>query len=194
MAFLDRVETPFQEFSVEHINFFSLASLDNVLGSEGFERVAARHLELAIGTDGAGPAVEAVYRASAAPRPRIEDEAGPDAVRRYVRDCERVEARLTGPLEGLIASATPIYVWGTGTHTLHLLEASVLGDCNIVAFIDSNPHYIGSRLLNRPVLNPSELDSVDAPILVSSAASQNGIASAARARYGHDVPLIFLHR
>jgi SAM-dependent methyltransferase len=192
-AFVDRVETPFQEFSVEHINFFTLASLDNVLGCEGFERVAARHLELAMGTEGAGPAVEAVYRAAPA-RQWVRDEAGAHAVRQYVAACERAEAALTGPLAELDASSAPIYVWGTGTHTLHLLETSILRDCNIVGFIDSNAHYTGASLRGRTVFHPSELDRVDAPILVSSAASQNGIASAARARFGPDVQLIFLHR
>jgi hypothetical protein len=93
----------------------------------------------------------------------------------------------------LASSGERIYVWGTGTHTLHLLQTSRLGDCRIEAFLDSNPHYAGATLAGRPVIAPSELLAVDAPILVSSAVSQSGIADAARERFGQDVPLILLH-
>ncbi len=93
----------------------------------------------------------------------------------------------------LAASGERIYVWGTGTHTLHLLETSRLGDCRIEAFIDSNPHYAGATLAGRPVIAPATLEAADAPILVSSAVTQTGIADAARAQFGPDVPLILLY-
>jgi hypothetical protein len=80
---------------------------------------------------------------------------------------------------------------GTGT-TLHLLKVSRLGECAIKAFIDSNPHYGGATLAGRRVIAPSELDRADALILVSSAVSQASIATAARERFGPDVPLILL--
>ncbi len=40
---------------------------------------------------------------------------------------------------------------------------------------------------------PADLQAVDAPILVSSAVSQTAIASAARERFGPDVPLILMY-
>ncbi len=43
------------------------------------------------------------------------------------------------------------------------------------------------------MIAPSALQAIDAPILVSSAVSQTGIADAARARFGPDVPLILLY-
>jgi hypothetical protein len=79
------------------------------------------------------------------------------------------------------------------SRALHLLQTSRLGDCRIEAFLDSNPHYAGVTLAGRPVVAPSELQAVDAPILVSSAVSQSGIAAAARERFGQDVQLILLY-
>lgn len=192
-SFKDHVAAPFQEFSVEHINFFTRQSLANAMAAEGYTLVAERTVVLPLGTNGHGPALEAVYRWDGAAKPPQPDAAGADAVRAYIRECGRTEAPILERIARLAASGERIYVWGTGTHTLHLLQASRLGDCRIQAFLDSNPHYAGATLAGRPVIAPSDLQAVDAPILVASAVSQSGIAGAARQRFGPDVPLILLY-
>jgi SAM-dependent methyltransferase len=192
-SFKDHVDAPFQEFSVEHINYFTSRSLSNAMGAEGYSLVAERVVVLPLGTDGQGPALEAVYRWDGIVHPPQPDHEGMDDVRDYIRRCTRAEASLLERIARLASSGERIYVWGTGTHTLHLLQTSRLGDCRIEAFLDSNPHYAGATLAGRPVVAPSALQAVDAPILVSSAVSQSGIAAAARERFGQDVQLILLY-
>jgi SAM-dependent methyltransferase len=192
-SFKDHVDAPFQEFSVEHINYFTSRSLSNVMGAEGYSLVAERVVILPLGTNGHGPALEAVYRSDGIVRPPQPDPSGADDIREYIRRCGVVEASILERIARLASSAERIYVWGTGTHTLHLLQASRLGDCRIEAFLDSNPHYVGGVLAGRPVIAPSDLRVADAPILVSSAVSQLGIAAAARERFGPDVQLMLLY-
>jgi SAM-dependent methyltransferase len=192
-SFKAHVAAPFQEFSVEHINYFTSQSLANAVGAEGFTLVAERVIVLPLGTDGHGPALEAVYRWDGVKRPPNRDHAGADAVRDYIRRCQETEDRILERIDRLASTGERIYVWGTGTHTLHLLETSRLGDCRIEAFLDSNPHYAGSTLVGHRVIAPADLRFADAPILVSSAVSQSGIADAARQRFGPDVPLILLY-
>lgn len=192
-SFKNHVGAPFQEFSVEHINYFTRRSLANAMGAEGYSLVAERTVVLPLGTDGHGPALEAAYRWDGAVSPRQPDDSGADDVREYIHRSGVREASLLERIATLASSGERIYVWGTGTHTLHLLETSRLGDCQIEAFLDSNPHYAGATLAGRPVIAPSALQAVDAPILVCSAVSQSGIASAARERFGPDVPLILLY-
>jgi SAM-dependent methyltransferase len=192
-AFADHVGAPFQEFSVEHINFFTARSLANVMGAEGYAVVAERSIVLPFGTDSLGPALEAIYRYDGVVRPLSPDVAGADAIRGYIRGCQLIEDGIAEKIRNLATAGDPIYVWGTGTHTLHLLETTRLGDCRIEAFLDSNPHYAGATLAGRPVMAPSDLEVVGSPILVSSAVSQSGIARAARDRFGDDVPLILLY-
>jgi len=192
-SFKDHVDAPFQEFSVEHINYFTRRSLANAMGAEGYTRVAERIVVLPLGTDGHGPALEAVYSWDGAMRFPEQDDSGKDDVRDYVQRSGEQEASLLERIAGLASSGQRIYVWGTGTHTLHLLQTSRLGECRIEAFVDSNSHYAGTTLAGRPVLAPSDLHAADAPILVSSAVSQSGIAAAARERFGQDVPLILLY-
>ena len=192
-AFKHHVEAPFQEFSVEHINFFTGRSLANAMGAEGYSLVGERSVVLPLGTDGHGPALEGVYRWGGDPVSWQPDLSGATGVREYIGESEVREAELLERIATIAASGERVYVWGTGTHTLHLLETSRLNDCRIAAFLDSNPHYSGTTLAGRPVLAPSDLRVADAPILVSSAVSQSGIAAAARERFGADVSLILLY-
>ena len=178
---------------MEHVNYFTGRSLANAMAAEGYSLVAERNVVLPLGSDGYGPALEAVYRWDGIAQPLQADPSGADDMREYIRRCERTEAAILERIARLASSGERIYVWGTGTHTLHLLKTSRLGECRIEAFIDSNPHYAGATLAGRPVVAPSDLQAVDAPILVSSVVSQSGIAAAARERYGPDVQLILLH-
>lgn len=192
-AFRDGADAPYQEFSVEHINFFTSGSLANLMAVEGYVRVAERTPMLAFGSNGFGPALEAIYRWVGAPQPIQYDTAGAEAIREYVELSRERQAGVIDRIGELAASGERIYVWGTGTHTLNLLETSRLGECRIEAFLDSNPHYAGATLVGRPVIAPSDLAVADAPILVSSSVSQTAIAEAARQRFGADVPLILLY-
>jgi SAM-dependent methyltransferase len=192
-SFRDHVKAPFQEFSVEHINFFTRRSLANAMGVEGYSLVAERVIVLPLATDGQGPALDAIYRWDGVARSPQPDADGAEAMREYIRGCLDTESRVVDLIDVLASKGERLFVWGTGTHTLHLLQTSRLGECRIDAFIDSNPHYAGATLAGRPVLAPSDLGSVDAPILVSSAFSQSGIAAAARRQFGEDVQLILLY-
>jgi SAM-dependent methyltransferase len=182
-SFRHHAAAPFQEFSVEHVNFFTSGSLGNLMASEGYSLVAERSVVQPLGTDHNGPVLEAIFRRGSSSRPPQRDRSGADAIRDYVAASEAAERLVIDRIAGLASACSPIYVWGTGTHTLHLLEVSRLGDCRIEAFIDSNPHYAGGTLAGRRVLPPTSIDAVDAPILVS----------AARARFGSAVPLILLY-
>ncbi len=192
-AFRDGADAPYQEFSVEHINFLTSESLANLMSAEGYTLVAERTPMLAFGSDGAGPALEAVYRWDGVVRPTRRDDTGATAIREYLELSAKRQAGAIDRIAQLAQTQQPIYVWGAGTHTLHLLERSRLGECRIEAFLDSNPHYAGATLIGRPVLAPASVPTVAAPILVSSSVSQAGIAAAARERFGADVPLILLY-
>jgi SAM-dependent methyltransferase len=187
------VSAPFQEFSVEHINFFTSASLKNLLASVGLRVTAERAIDVMRSSDSNGPAIEVMARRSARLLDHPVDRQGVEAVREYVVRSTQKEAGVLKKIAELAEDQRQIYVWGTGTNALHLLASSRLSECNIVAFIDSNPHYAGRQLAGRPVLVPRDLTNVEAPILVASAVSQTAIASAARELFGSGVPLILMY-
>ena len=191
--FDDDVDAPYQQFSVEHINYFTAASLRNLLASFGLEVAAQRAIVVKLSDIAEGPALEVLCRRAARQVAVDRDLEGVAALRRYIARSAEKEATVLVRISELAEAQSPIYVWGTGTHTLHLLATSRLAECNIVGFIDSNPHYSGRQLAGRTVLDPRAVGKPGGPILVASAVSQTAIAASARRLFGPDVPLILLY-
>jgi len=191
--FVDHVDAPYQQFSVEHINYFTAASLRNLLASVGLEVVLEQATVVEQSDDANGPALEALCRRGDRPSEVPFDSSGVDDLRRYVARSAEKEGSVLTRISELAEDQSPIYVWGTGTNALHLLAASRLAECNIVGFLDSNPHYAGKELAGRLVMAPRDVNRLEATILVASAVSQTSIATAARERFGQDVPLILLY-
>lgn len=191
--FSDHLDAPYQEFSVEHINYFTAASLRNLLASVGLEVVVEQAGVVTQSEDAGGPSIEVLCRRSSLPAGFQIDSVGVDSLRGYIERSAEKEAGVLAMIAELADVQSPIYVWGTGTNALHLLASSRLAECNIVAFLDSNPHYSGKKLAGRLVMAPREVGTPEAPILVASAVSQTAIATAARGLFGPDVPLILMY-
>jgi len=192
--FQNCISAPYQEFSVEHVNYFTDSSLRNLMAAADLAPVAKRTFTWAQSADAEAPILDVMFlRAQGEAGAVTADTQGPKALVEYARRSAEKEAAVARRIRALAAARQPLYVWGVGTHTLHLLTCSALAECNIVAFIDGNPHYTGSTLAGHPVLAPRELPAVDIPILISSAVSQSEIAAAARALYGAGVDLILLY-
>jgi SAM-dependent methyltransferase len=192
-AFCDDVDAPYQQFSVEHVNYFTAASLKNLLAPVGLEVVVERAIVVKLSDVAEGPALEVLCRRTDRHLAVECDSEGVAALARYITRSAAKEAAILARIAELADTQHPIYVWGTGTHALHLLATSRLAECNIVAFLDSNPHYAGRELAGRTVMEPRTIEKVDAPILVASAVSQTAIATAARDLFGPDVPLILMY-
>lgn len=191
--FRDHVDAPYQQFSVEHINYFTPASLKNLVAFAGFEVEVERATIVEQANDADGPAVELLCHRTNRPSDLHSDSDGVGDLRGYIARSAEKELIVLTRINELAEDQSPIYVWGTGTHALHLLATSRLAECNIVGFLDSNPHYAGRRLAGRMVMAPRDVERVDSPILVASAASQTEIAETARRLFGHDVPLILMY-
>jgi SAM-dependent methyltransferase len=165
--FRDHVDAPYQEFSVEHINYFTAASLKNLLASVGLEFVVER-ATIVKTLDSDGPAIELLGRRTSDPPAFQLDLDGVDALRGYIARSAEKEAAVLERIAELATDQSPIYVWGTGTNALHLLASSRLAECNIVAFLDSNPHYVGQPLAGRTVMAPRDVEKLEGLMLVES--------------------------
>ncbi len=178
--FSEHTQAPFQEFSLEHITYFSPRSLDNLLGANGFTPVFSHQ-----GTPETRPGVfsfeiKALYRMTGKISSPVRDVVTGPSLTAYVEKCRSMERGLSPVLDGLAESRRPIVVWGVGTQTQHLLSSSRLRDANIVAFVDSNPNYQGRTLHGAPVLAPAALASHSEPILISSLQFEAEIAEQIR--------------
>jgi SAM-dependent methyltransferase len=181
-AFADWTNAPYQDFSTEHINFFTPGSLDNLMLVHGFTRVylAQNHREQSWKTVMSN--VSAAYRKEAhAPAGATTFEADTAAgLERYITLCRAEDKKLRSQIDALADSQRPIIVWGVGTHTTRLIATSRLADANVVAFVESNARYHGKTLHGRPILAPEALIGRPEAVLISSRVFQHEIAAQIR--------------
>jgi hypothetical protein len=184
-GFPDCFDGPFQQFSIEHVNFFSEVSLGNLLRRAGFAPVRLDCVEHPIHARGKLPAVRCVARKS----DKEQSAPGRDSLTRtalsqYLALSNRVDEQLRAKIESIVLSGEPIVVWGAGTHTLRLLKSSRLAEAKIVAFVDSNPHLQGKSLCGVEILAPSALVGRSEAVMVSSWGYQEEIAATIRDELG----------
>lgn len=195
VGFEECLHTPFQEFSVEHINFFSSSSLKNLLARYGFEPVEIMRLTRDYTAISRMSVLCGFFRFTG----RRNDEATLDeetvpALQRYIEKSLEEERLISKKIDDLAAAKTPLIVWGVGTYTLHLMQSTRFGKLNIIAFADSNKYYQDRTLIGKPILAPAALTSYPQPILISTVAFQAEIEEQIRQKLGLTNEIITLRK
>lgn len=167
-------DAPYQEFSVEHINFFSSTSLANLMRTRGF-RVQETGLTVRPLHEIACPGTYGVFENVGVEDAPIYDDETEIGLRRYIQGCQAEDVRIREVIRGVLGPGEKMLVWGTGTHTLRLLATGGLDPACIAAFVDSHANYQGQQLQGLPVLAPEEVWQRSEPILISSRSRQREI-------------------
>ena len=168
--FSEGANAPFQEFSVEHINFFSPVSLGNLMRAGGFVAKYCRQSIARVNCRTTAPVIHAVYqkRQSDQEPAYIVDVETESGLKDYMARSSQVDEQLHQVVDGLVTANNPVIVWGAGAHTLRLLANSRLPEAQIKAFVDSNPRYQGKHLIGIPIIPPIELKGRHEAIFISS--------------------------
>lgn len=176
--YINGEDAPFQEFSIEHINFFGPTSLTNLMNKNGFTLVDYKQNFFEVNRNTLTPAIQAVYKREQ-PIPVdnyfITDTETGNNLESYVNLCHQREKAIYKIINEIILSNKSIIIWGTGTQTLRLLATSRVSEANIVAFVDSNPKFHGKKLNGIKIISPESLKNMTESILISSRAYQNEI-------------------
>ena len=173
-------DAPFQEFSIEHITFFSPTSLRYLMEAGGFRTVTCDSVSLELHPGIPTPSVCGLFEPCEQRRTEFPyDSSTREGLLRYVQQCEAMDAELRNKIRQAV-DGRKVVVWGVGTHTRRLLANETLRPDCIAAFVDSDPKYQGQQLAGIPVIAPSELTSNSGPILISSYAFQNEISEGIR--------------
>ncbi len=194
LEFVRWPNAPFQDFSVEHINFFSPTSVANLFAVHGFEPVFVQqnHRHQAYRTTMSN--VSAAFRlADSGPRAITFDAQSRPALQQYIEKCTAEERRLHHRIDELVESRQQIVIWGVGTNTTRLLTTSRLPEANISAFVDSNAKYHGKTVAGRPIVAPVALRDRNEPILIVSRVFQTEISRQIRDTLGPDREIITLY-
>ncbi|WP_240523133.1 class I SAM-dependent methyltransferase [Pseudomonas mosselii] len=174
---------PFLEFALEHINFFTAASLDNVLNACGFEKVTviSQHNDFYD-----NHYLLALYRKTANPAKRVAvDEVAADSLCSYVALSRQVLRPVEELAEQLEASGEPLLIWGAGSLTSRLLCDTRLGSANIVGIVDRNRNLQGKSLLGVTISAPdSVIDQQGVTVFIASTTYAAEIRNTLVEQYG----------
>jgi SAM-dependent methyltransferase len=176
--YLNGEDAPFQEFSIEHINFFGPTSLTNLMSKNGFTLVDYKQNNFEVSNNTLTPVIQTIYKKShnfSISNFFITDKETKQNLESYVNLCNQKEKKIYKIINKIILSNEPIIIWSTGTQTLRLLASSRLKEAKIIAFVDSNPKFHGKTLNGITIVSPESLKNMTESILISSRIYQNDI-------------------
>ncbi len=168
-------DAPYQELSVEHINFFGPQSLTNLLSANGFELVFLKQGLVQTNYRTTTNVIFGLYKKSDLPMAIVPDQQTEKGLVAYLEKSRQAENRIRQIISKIASGKLRIVVWGAGAHALHLLSVTRLKEANIQAFVDLNPKYQGKELIGIPIIAPQDLDEDSGAILISSRIYQNEI-------------------
>lgn len=177
-AFTECDNAPFQQFSVEHVNFFSRDSLVRLMATEGLASRTVSNWMVEWREGMTDSVVSGIFFSGGSDMPR--DHATRSALCSYLATSKGRDAKIVEVIEGLVRTQEPVLVWGAGTLTRRLLAATSLGMANIVAFVDSSPHLHGADLVGRKILMPAQIAERTERILICSVAFKREIVHTIR--------------
>lgn len=164
--YLPEHQEAFQQFSIEHINFFTKRSLYNLMKSNGFFKLKLQ----------SKVSVIAILSSVWEEQEINQDVYGKKNLAVYIKNSKKLLLKLQNKIDRINKNYKEIYVWGAGLHTQRLLALTNLIKTNIHAFVDSDPNYYQANLINKSIISPNKLvKEVNLPILISSRGYQEDI-------------------
>ncbi len=161
-------------FSLEHLHYFSQASLTNMLAAAGFAPVEFRislKAELY-------PVIAAVATKATAPVAVPADAVAVAQSEAFIAKLLAHDDAIWHATSDRLAGVTgPVYVWGAGVHTAQLFDRTAISG-QVKGIIDRDSQKWGSRLGDHTIISPDDFFArrEDAPVVISSFAAETQIA------------------
>lgn len=168
--FLSPPAEAYGEFSLEHIQYFSIETLTELMANFGFSPQTLTLCELQGCTDSLFGLFSRHPQAVIAPAPAMD---GLDDYLNYS------ESTLEKGLQKIVDCGAPFAIFGAGSHTARLLpRLEQLGlTAKILAVVDNNPNLRGKKLGNFMIQPSNFLVTLPAcTVLISSFNAQGAIA------------------
>lgn len=141
-------------FNHEHINYFSLQALDNLLGDNGLKRVSnPMDSYYLLETENVTPelTIRVVYQFSKDSYKIVRDSWSVESVKRYFNQIEEENIKRIEVIKQVISQEKEVIIWGTGALAQWILynipEIIDVVDC----FIDNNIEKQGTKLCGKTI-------------------------------------------
>ena len=148
-------ELPFQEFSREHINYFTEVSLSNLLLKYGYNVIQTKR---------ASGEIIGYFKKNNTNEYKLQNDIiGKRSILKYIDKSKEYENIIYSNISKY--RDIPIIIWGLGTFTQRFLLKNLLKD--IIAIVDSNPQYRGKKYEKINIISPEELIRYNEPIILA---------------------------
>ena len=177
--FHERISAPFQQFSVEHINYFSKNSITNLLATYSFSIVEIKQNESSLNMTIDPDLFILSKNSSDSIAPVIlHDAISAPSLLKYIDKCEEVDLKIRAIIRDKLMHLEKFIVWGAGTHTQRLIGSGI-DTSKILYIVDSNKRYTGKKLDRVEIKLPQDITD-NVPILISTYSYQGEIANMIR--------------
>lgn len=149
------LKEPFLEFAMEHINFFSQASLNNLLSAHGFEFVDSESVYNEFYNNNYIVSLFKISNETHWFGSPIFDAVTTLSVKSYVDNSNKLLIEINKIIDQLSTTQEPIIVWGAGSFSARLCATTKITQTNLIAFVDNNPQLQGKTLIGKPICSPS---------------------------------------
>ena len=186
------VVTPYQDFSIEHFNFFGPQSIENLLRSSGLVPLETFQAPRQFSATTVMPSV--IARGRIGPKQELRrDETTTPAIESYILKCEKMFSQGVDIINRLVDKRAEIAIWGTGTQSRILFQNTRLGQANIKYVIDGNLKMHGREFMGRTVHPPEILRDYSGPVVILSHTFWNEIEGLIRKDLGLQNELVSVY-
>jgi 2-polyprenyl-3-methyl-5-hydroxy-6-metoxy-1,4-benzoquinol methylase len=149
---------PFDEFSLEHINYFNRNTLSSLMSNHCFKNIYSKSIEAKFYDS---KLILSFFKKVTRKEKNKKDNNGYFAVKRYIlRSTKRLKV-VNIRIDSLIDSSSKIVIWGAGSLTARLLASTGLSKTNIKFLVDSNKGLQGKKMGNMIISSPNILKELD---------------------------------
>lgn len=153
-------------FNLEHINYFSQDSLDNLMRMHGMERIAQKR----VGID-----LIHCYQCKDEEGFLQMDTATQQAVETYFAAKHGKEECVRNIIAELKEQHKEIVIWGTGSYVMSLIATTELLECKIAGFVDNNKIKQGRAMYEYSIHPPEFLLDKSYTVLICSMLNSEAI-------------------
>ena len=157
-------------FNHEHINYFSIVSLDNLLGEFQLFRINPNVYFEEVGE----LALNGLYQLEEKESRLTFDTSSSQSIQEYFT---KLSDHKKASLESVLQTHKHVIIWGAGSYTMQILSEypDLIG--HVVCFIDNNTTKCGKSILGKPIYLPEFLLQQENyyPIFIFSMKNSNDI-------------------
>ena len=165
--YCDYINSPLQDFNLEHINHFSSFSLGKLTRLFNFQKSAELVRELSVGPRSSTPVYGGLYQKQAAP-------AVLSKIKQYIDQSQGYLDELSSFIEKEI-DTDEVIVWGSGQLFYKLLGLDSMKKKKIIKIVDNNSINWGKSIEGIAICSPKELVGTTQPILITTTIHSPGI-------------------